>query len=127
MRFILIIFLFLSTISKGQTRYLLLIVDNTPYVSINGKLFMIDTGSTITIIHSDDPSREDVNIIGINGKSRGMILTDSYLLGYKVDLVFTDLTKMIKKKNIPIYGILGSDFLIMYNAVINYRENFIRI
>ena len=120
---ILLLLGFMIAPSYSQETYKLLTVNNTVYVSVGKHLFMIDTGANVTLIHSDNPIRKDVKLHGINESSKGMLLEDSYVIGRKIDIVYTNLKTLRDNKNMPIKGIIGSNFLKKHNAVINYNEN----
>lgn len=106
--------------------------------------FLIDTGASISLLDVNQSQKYEFRYINdsmdgyrINGIGGGIdrYRVYNYKTSYnsnqfKINLSGGDLetiTKIMRKDSIHIVGIIGVDFLRMYNAVINYKDKTLTI
>jgi hypothetical protein len=119
------------------TRYNLQVIQGHLFIqmTVNGKaaLFIIDTGSTKSIIDVSKDSIYGFKYIefgnqqysGIGGNSQIYMVYDYVITETQNPFLGVNIGKMtlIFKTDLPIVGILGSDFLINTKAILNYNDN----
>ncbi|MDR2084908.1 MAG: aspartyl protease family protein [Bacteroidales bacterium] len=122
------------------------------YISarINRKdiLFLIDTGATRTCVNEETLEsflnrkelkqiKEGADILGLgtsNHKSQECIINKisfNRLIIHEFPIIITNLSDIFSAlesaSNIKLHGIIGNDFLVEHNAVIDYEKNILKL
>lgn len=103
--------------------------------------FLVDTGanlSLLNLVYMEEFEYEELNakgtIFGMEGNVQSVTYVrvilhrreDSFLNTFQVVDLSTAFGKVNEEYGIEVHGILGNDFLIKYNCIINYPKSSIR-
>lgn len=150
-KYLLLLLLFCSCIEKNNTVETKYFENNywseikTPIIKINiegeNRYFLIDTGANMSVLDKyfyllnkdklNIVNEVEINYSGINGTKteKSYIISSTFddkIITFSTSDISSTINTINNKCGIKITGIIGSDFMTNYNAIIDYENRIIK-